>query len=65
MILKEIDFCGVYLPPFFLYLLVAGALYLPLHWYWDRVVIQRRVWNRPIFELAVFTILLALIAFIL
>ena len=62
---KEIDFCGIYLPPFFLSLLLAGLLYLPLHWYWDRIVIQRWVWNRPVFELAVFTILLAVIAFIL
>lgn len=65
MSFKEIDFCGVYLPPFFLYLLIAGLIYFPLHWYWDRIVIQRWVWNRPIFEIAVFTILLAVIAFIL
>jgi hypothetical protein len=65
MTFQEIDFCGIYLPPFFLYLLIAGLIYFPLHWYWDRIVIQRWVWNRPVFELAVFTILLAVITFIL
>jgi hypothetical protein len=65
MTFQEIDFCGIYLPPFFLYLLIAGLIFFPLHWYWDRIVIQRWVWNRPVFELAVFTILLAVITFIL
>jgi hypothetical protein len=65
MTFQEINFCGIYLPPFFLYLLIAGLIFFPLHWYWDRIVIQRWVWNRPVFELAVFTILLAVIAFIL
>lgn len=62
---KEIDFCGIYLPPFFLCLLIAGLVYLPLHWCWDRIVIQRWVWNRPVFELAVFIVLLGLVTFIL
>lgn len=62
---KEIDFCGIYLPPFFLGLLITGLIYLPLHRWWDRLNIQRWVWNRPVFELALFIILLALVNFIL
>jgi hypothetical protein len=62
---KEIDFCGVYLPPFFLGLLVTGLIYLPLHRWWDRLNIQRWVWNRPVFELALFIILLSLVTFCL
>jgi hypothetical protein len=62
---KEIDFCAFYLPPFFLGLLVTGIVYLPLHRCWDRIKIQRWVWNRPVFELALFVILLALVTFIL
>lgn len=62
---KEIDFCGIYLPPLFLQLLITGLLYLPLHRYWDRIVIQRWVWNRPVFEFGLFIILLALVTFIL
>jgi hypothetical protein len=61
----EIDFCGVFLPPFFPRLLLAGLLYVPLHWFWDRISIQRRVWNRPVFELAVFIILLSAIVYFL
>ena len=62
---QEIDFCGIYLPPFFLGLLITGLIYLPLHRWWDRLNIQRWVWNRPVFELALFIILLALVNFIL
>lgn len=62
---KEIDFCGIYLPPFFLCLLVAGLLQLVLHRAGDWIVIQRWVWNRPVFELALFVILLAVVTFIL
>jgi hypothetical protein len=62
---KELDFCGIFLPPFFLGLLITGILYVPLHRLWDRINLQRWVWNRPVFELALFVILLALVNFIL
>lgn len=62
---KEINFCGIYLAPFFVCLLVTGLLYAPLHWLWDRVSIQQWVWNRPVFEMALFIILLALVTFLL
>lgn len=62
---REIDFCGIYLPPFFLCLLITGVLYFFLHRLWDRLEIQRWVWNRPVFEMALFIILLAAITFIL
>jgi len=62
---KEIDFCDIYLPPFFLSLLITGLVYVPLHWYWDHVVIQKWVWNRPVFELACFIVLLCLVTFLL
>lgn len=63
--MKEIDFCGIYLPPFFLGLLIAGILYLFLHRFLDSVAIQRWVWNRSVFEAALFVILLAAVIFIL
>ena len=62
---KELDFCGIFLPPFFLGLLITGILYVPLHRLWDRINLQRWVWNRPVFELALFVILLAVVNFIL
>ncbi len=65
MMLKEIDFCGVYLPPLLGHMVFAAALYVPIHWNWDRIRLQRHVWNRPVFELAVFVILLGVTTIIL
>lgn len=62
---KEIDFCGIYLPPFFLGLLLAGVVFILLQRGFDRIGIQRWVWNRPVFEAALFIILLAVVNFIL
>jgi hypothetical protein len=58
---KECNFCGIYLSPFFVRLLLTALLYLPLHWLGDRLQLQRWVWNRPVFETALFTILLAIV----
>ena len=62
---KEINFCGIYLAPFFGCLVLTALLYAPLHWFWDRISVQRFVWNRPVFEMAVFIILLGLVIFTL
>lgn len=62
---KEVDFCGIYLPPFFLGLLIAGLIYFILHHLLDRVAIHRWVWNRAVFEAAVFVILLAATIFVI
>lgn len=62
---KEIDFCGMFLPPFFPGLLIAGILCFALHRLCDRIVIQRWVWNRPVFELGLFVIVLGIVTFIL
>jgi len=58
---KEFNFCGIFCAPFFLRLVMAGLLYLPLHWVSDRIQLQQRVWNRPVFEAALFIILLSLV----
>lgn len=62
---KEISIAGVYLAPFAAYLAIAGLAYLPLRWIFNRVRIQRFVWHRAIFDLAVYVILLSLTAAIL
>lgn len=62
---KEINFCGIYFAPFFACLLLAGLIHFALHRWGDRIRIQRWVWNRPVFELALFIIVLALVTFIL
>lgn len=60
---KEFNFCGIFLSPFFVRLAFAGVLYLPLHWVGDRIQLQRWVWNRPVFETALFAILLTIVVF--
>ena len=56
--LREISISGVYLAPFAAYLAVSALAWVPLHWLFDRLRIERFVWHRPVFELAVYLILL-------
>ncbi|EDY22251.1 protein of unknown function DUF1656 [Chthoniobacter flavus Ellin428] len=56
---KEFNFCGIFCAPFFVRLVIAWLLYLPLHWLGDRIQVQRWVWNRAVFETALFVILLS------
>jgi hypothetical protein len=58
---KEVDFCGIYVSPFFVRLVIASILFLPLHWCGDRLALQKFVWNRPVFEAAAFLIVLSLV----
>jgi len=55
---KEISIAGVYLAPFAVHLAVSGLAYLPVRWGFNRAHIERVVWHRPLFELAVYLILL-------
>jgi len=63
--IKEVNACGVYLSPFFLALVVTLCIYVPARWLWDRIHLQRYAWNRPVFEIAVFIILLRIVAVVL
>ena len=62
--LKEINLFGIYLSPFVGYLAVALILFIPLRMYFDRRAIQRYVWHRPLFDIAIFMIILSLIGLI-
>lgn len=59
--LKEINICGIFFSPFVGYLLIALILFLPLRMVFDRVALQRYVWHRPLFDMAVFMIILSVI----
>lgn len=59
--LKEVDICGVFVAPFAAYLFAALLVFIPLRILFDRHAIQRRVWHRPLFDIAVFVIILSLI----
>jgi hypothetical protein len=62
MTLKELNFCGIFIAPFFLRLALATVLFVPLHRLADRVHLQRWVWNRPVVEAALFVVVLSLVA---
>lgn len=63
--IKEVNFCGIYLSPFFLSLFITLCIYFPLRLLWDRIRLQRYAWNRPVFEIGIFIILLRLVAIVL
>ncbi|MGC3990471.1 MAG: FUSC family protein [Chthoniobacteraceae bacterium] len=58
VMIKEISLHGVYLAPLFATLAVSALAYLPIHWLWSRLHLERYVWHRPVFELAVHLLLL-------
>ena len=62
--LKEINIEGVFFSPFVGYLVIALILFLPLRMLFDRWAVQRYVWHRPLFDIAVFMIILSLIGLI-
>jgi hypothetical protein len=57
--IKEIDLFGVYLPPMLAYLAVTAVLWLVLRHLLRRFGAYRWVWHRPLFDTALFVILLA------
>jgi len=59
--LKEVDICGVFVAPFTVYLFTALLIFLPVRMLFDRYAIQRWVWHRPLFDIAIFVIILSLI----
>ncbi|MCF4165651.1 DUF1656 domain-containing protein [Zavarzinia compransoris] len=62
LMLKEIDLFGVFLAPMMLYVVIAGALWLGLRRLLSRFGVYRAVWHPPLFNAALFLILLAGIA---
>ena len=59
--IKEVNLSGIYVAPFAAYLFCALLIYVPLRICLDRIEIQKWVWHRPLFEVAVFLIILSLI----
>jgi amino acid permease len=59
--LKEINLDGVFFAPFVGYLIVTLLIFIPVRLLFDRYAIHRWVWHRPLFDVAVFTIILSLI----
>jgi hypothetical protein len=55
----EIDLYGVFVPPLMLLVIAAWALTAPLRLALRRLGVYRVVWHRPLFDLAIFVIVLA------
>jgi hypothetical protein len=59
--IKEVHIFGIYVAPFAAYLFWTALIFMPLRILFDRTAIQKWVWHRPLFDVAVFLIVLSLI----
>src|ERR1700761_4633145 len=62
--IKEIHVFGIYVAPFAAYLFCTGLIFVPVRMWFDRIEIQKWVWHRPLFEVAVFLIVLSFISLV-
>jgi protein AaeX len=60
-VIGEFDIYGVYFPIFVVFAGVAFLLQLALKRLFDRLNVYRFVWHRPLFDLAVYVILLGVV----
>lgn len=56
--LRPLDLFGFYLPPLVLWLVVSLAPFLLLRWLLDRVGAYNWVWHRPLFDVALYVVIL-------
>jgi hypothetical protein len=56
--IKEIDAFGVYLPPLLGYLVATAVAWYVLRWGLERLGVYRYVWHPPLFNTALYVILL-------
>ncbi|MDR1011871.1 MAG: DUF1656 domain-containing protein [Opitutaceae bacterium] len=57
--LKELNLFGVYLSPLALHLAIAAIAWLILRWMLQKTGAYRHVWHAPLFNTALYVILLA------
>ncbi|MBO1021862.1 DUF1656 domain-containing protein [Methylobacterium sp. SD274] len=57
----ELDLYGVFVPSLAAWMLIAFAVSLPLRWVLARTGFYRLVWHRPLFDLALYVVLLGLV----
>jgi len=62
--IKEINLFGIYIAPFAGYMFAAFILFLPVRYYFDRIQLQKFVWHRALFDMAVYIIILSVIGLI-
>jgi hypothetical protein len=61
IMLKEVNIDGIFIAPFARDLAMALVIFMPLRLVFDRYAIQRWVWHRPLFDIAIFVIIVSLI----
>jgi len=59
--MKEINIFGIYVSPFVGFIFWALLIYFPVRMLLDRIEVQKWVWHRPLFDTAVFVIILSVI----
>jgi hypothetical protein len=64
IMLKEVNLGGIFIAPFAADLFFALVLFYPLRVFFDRIAIQRWVWHRQLFDLAVLVILVSIIGLV-
>lgn len=57
------EFLGFYLPPLLIWGLIALVPYFALRWALARIGFYRFVWHRPLFDAALYVILLGIAIF--
>jgi len=62
--LKEVNIGGIFIAPFAADLFWALVLFYPLRVCFDRWGIERWVWHRSLFDIAVFVILVSVIGLV-
>jgi len=59
--MKEVDVFGVYVAPMAAYIFFALIVFGLVRMGLDRIEVQKWVWHRPLFDTAVFVIILSVI----
>lgn len=54
----EIDIAGIFVSPLLVSMLAAFFLRLCLSWAFEKLGVYQKIWNRPLFDLSLFLILL-------
>ncbi len=65
MRLEQVEFFGIYWPPFLAEVAIAAIIFTVLHLVLMRMRFQRFVWHPALFELALFTCLLGAVMFLI
>lgn len=63
--IREINIDGIFLPPLLGHLLIAAVVWLLLRWLLGKLGFYRYVWHPPLFNTALYVILLGAFVFVI